>query len=212
VTTEDQRSSPRDSIRGPARAKGRAGGGGGWRDERDEDALAGSHWRGQAYTFHIIVEAGIDAVQSNAGRLTGIASSNDDGLTAVSTPYAYEAHGRLSRATLRNGAYADYLYDRGGRLTRLANYHSVFNDGQGTTRRLTTAFDCTYDANSNITDIVQDFNGAEVARSRCAPNPLRSLFPFDNPAGLWHSDRSGMRSSGSEEPRKASRGVGCGPV
>jgi hypothetical protein len=39
---------------------------------------------------------------SNAGRLTGIASSNDDGLSAGSTAYAYEAHGRLSRVTLRN--------------------------------------------------------------------------------------------------------------
>jgi len=99
---------------------------------------------------------------SNAGRITGIASSNDDGLSAGSTAYAYEDHGRLSRVTLRNGAYADYLYDRGGRLTRLANYHSAYNDGQGTTRRLTTSFDYTYDANSNITEIIQDFVGAEV--------------------------------------------------
>jgi hypothetical protein len=110
----------------------------------------------------------------NAGRITGIASSNDDGLTAGSTASTYEAHGNLSRVTLRNGAYADYLYadylyDRGGRLTRLANYHSAYSDGHGTTRRLSTAFDYTcdansdytYDANSNITDIVQDFNGAE---------------------------------------------------
>ena len=99
---------------------------------------------------------------SNAGRLTGIASSNDDGLSAGSTAYAYEAHGRLSRVTLRNGAYADYLYDRGGRPTRLANYHSAYDDGQGTTRRLSTAFDYNYDDNSNITEIVQDFVGAEV--------------------------------------------------
>jgi len=98
----------------------------------------------------------------NPGRLTGIASSNDDGLTAGSTAYAYEAHGRLSRVTLRNGSYADYLYDRGGRLTRLANYHSAYDDGQGVTRRLSTAFDYNYDDNSNITEIVQDFVGAEV--------------------------------------------------
>jgi len=99
---------------------------------------------------------------SNAGRLTGIASSNDDGLSAGSTAYAYEAHGRLSRVTLRNGAYSDYLYDRGGRLTRLANYHSAYNDGQGVTRRLSTTFDYNYDDNGNITEIVQDFVGAEV--------------------------------------------------
>jgi len=99
---------------------------------------------------------------SNAGRLTGIASSNDDGLSAGSTAYTYESHGRLSRTTLRNGVYADYLYDRGGRLTRLANYHSAYNDGQGTTRRLSTAFDYNYDDNGNITEIVQDFVGAEV--------------------------------------------------
>ena len=99
---------------------------------------------------------------SNAGRLTGIASSNDDGLTAGSTAYAYEDHGLLSRTTLRNGAYADYLYDRGGRLTRLANYHSAYDDGQGTTRRLSTSYDYTYDANSNMTEISQDFMGAEV--------------------------------------------------
>jgi len=67
---------------------------------------------------------------SNAGRITGIASSNDDGLSAGSTAYAYEAHGRLSRVTLRNGAYTDYFYDRGGRPTRLANYHSAYDDGQ----------------------------------------------------------------------------------
>ena len=98
----------------------------------------------------------------NPGRITGIASSNDDGLTAGSTAYAYEAHGRLSRVTLRNGAYSDYRYDRGGRLTRLANYHSAYDDGQGVTRRLSTAFDYNYDDNGNITEIIQDFVGAEV--------------------------------------------------
>ena len=100
---------------------------------------------------------------SNAGRLTGIASSNDDGLGAGSTAYAYDSHGRLSRVTLRNGAYTDYFYDRGGRPTRLANYHSAYDDGQGVTRRLSTAFDYNYDDNGNITEIVQDFVGAEVA-------------------------------------------------
>jgi RHS repeat-associated protein len=58
--------------------------------------------------------------------------------------------------------YSDYLYDRGGRLVRLANYHSAYDDGQGVTRRLSTAFDYEYDANSNITEISQDFMGAEV--------------------------------------------------
>ena len=99
---------------------------------------------------------------SNAGRITGIASSNDDGLSAGSTAYAYDSHGRLSRVTLRNGSYTDYSYDRGGRPTRLANYHSAYDDGQGVTRRLSTAFDYNYDDNGNITEIVQDFVGAEV--------------------------------------------------
>jgi hypothetical protein len=106
-------------------------------------------------------------------------SSNDDGLTAGSTAYTYEAHGRLSRVTLRNGAYADCLYDRGGRLTRLANYHSAFNDGQGTTRRLITAFCYEYDAGSNITAIAQDFMGAEVVTRFGGSCEMRHL-PWQN--------------------------------
>jgi hypothetical protein len=39
---------------------------------------------------------------------------------------------------------------------------SAYNDGQSVTRRLATTFDYEYDANSNMTRIIQDFNGAEV--------------------------------------------------
>jgi len=61
----------------------------------------------------------------------------------------------LSRLCLRNGAHTTYAYDRGGRLTRLANAH--------TSGYLGVSFDYEYDANSNITRIAQDFNGVDVA-------------------------------------------------
>ena len=92
---------------------------------------------------------------SNAGRLTAIASSNDDGLSSGETTYAYDDHGRLTHLGLRNGAHTTYAYDRGGRLTRLANAH--------TSGYLGVSFDYEYDANSNITRIAQDFNGVDVA-------------------------------------------------
>jgi hypothetical protein len=41
--------------------------------------------------------------------------------------------GRLSRTSLRNGAYSDYLYDRGRRLTRPANYHTAYSVGAAPT-------------------------------------------------------------------------------
>jgi RHS repeat-associated protein len=108
--------------------------------------------------------------------VSGTGVSGTDGVSGFGD--GFRGRGFRVSATGFRGRDA-FLPQCGGRLARLANYHSAWfscgltpsegrrnlrstNDGQGTTRRLTTSFDYTYDANSNITEISQDFMGAEV--------------------------------------------------